>query len=181
MGIAPMASRHAFIVPLALLILLLTGCAVTTYQPYSGGVGYSEVGLTKTRYEVLYHGTTGMDEATAKNHAITRAAEVGKRNGMNHFRIASANTRDDVTRSSVTDPNLFPRRPWTGEASRMTEWEWRREQELEASRRALNTYESRAPVVRLIIDYVTEDCATCLSVEAKLKEAEATGMLGKKK
>jgi len=155
----------------------LTGCAVTPYQSYSGGVGYSEVGLTKTRYEVLYHGPAGMDEATAKNHAITRAAELGKANGMTHFRIAGAGVRDDVSRSAA--PELFPRRPWTGEPTRMTEWEWRREQELEASRRALTNTETRAPIVRLVVDYVDEECNTCLSVEDKLKEAAEKGILGK--
>jgi hypothetical protein len=161
-----------------LAALLLAACAVAPYRPYSGGVGYSEVGLTKTRYEVLYHGTTGMDEGAAKNHAITRAAELGKRNGMTHFRIASTAARDEVTRAADTDPNLFPRRPWTGEPYRMTEWEWRREQELEASRRALNTRETRAPVVRIVVDYLNTDCAACLSVEDKLKEARESGILG---
>jgi hypothetical protein len=161
------------------LAALVTGCAVTPYQPYSGGVGFSEVGLTKTRYEVLYHGPSGMDEGTAKNHAITRAAELGKRNGMSHFRISSSIARDEVTRSVDTDPDLFPRRPWTGEATRMTEWEWRREQELEASRRALNTRENRAPRVRIIVDYLNTDCTTCLSVEDKLKEAREAGILNK--
>jgi len=167
--------RHSPLLHLS-LTALLTACAVTPYQPYSGGVGFSEVGLTKTRYEVLYHGTTGMDEGTAKNHAITRAAELGKQNGFTHFRIVSSAVREDITRSAEHD--LFPRRPWTGETQRMTEWEWRREQELEASRRALNTRSTSAPVVRIVVDYVSEDCAACLSVEAKLKEAVDKGILG---
>lgn len=161
----------------AVAAALFAGCAVTPYQPYSGGVGYSEVGLTKTRYEVLYHGPTGMDEGAAKNHAITRAAELGQKQGYSHFRIVSTRARDEVTRAVDTDPNLFPRRPWTGEAYRMTEWEWRREQELEASRRALNTRETRAPVVRVVVDYVNTGCTACLSVEEKLEEARAAGIL----
>lgn len=174
-----MSRTLAGLLPVA--ALLLAGCAVTPYQPYNGGVGFSEVGLTKTRYEVLYHGPTGMDEGTAKNHAITRAAELGKQLGMTHFRIASTRARDEVTRSVDTDPDLFPRRPWTGQPYRMTEWEWRREQELEASRRALNTHETRAPVVRIIVDYVNADCTACLSVEDKLKEARETGIFGEDK
>jgi len=159
------------------LVLGLAACAVTPYQPYSGGIGYSEVGLTKTRYEVLYHGPAGMDEGTAKNHAIVRAAELGRTLGMTHFRIASTRARDEVRRSVDTDPDLFPRRPWTGQPYRMTEWEWRREQELEASRRALNTRETRAPVVRVVVDYLEADCTACLSVEDKLQEARDAGIL----
>lgn len=168
------ASYSAFLT----LAALLTGCAVTPYQPYSGGVGFSEVGLTKTRYEVLYHGTTGMDEGTAKNHAITRAAELGQQYGYTHFRITSSAAREDLTRG--TEHDLFPRRPWTGETQRMTEWEWRREQELEASRRALNTRSTSAPVVRIVVDYVSEDCPTCLSVSDKLKEATDKGIIAPK-
>src|SRR5690606_7299065 len=120
---------------------LLAGCAVTPYQPYAGGVGYSEVNTARNRYEVVYHGTRGMDEATAKSYAIYRAAEIGRQNGYTHFRIAGA--RHDAVRSLESDANLFPRRPWTGEAQRLTEWEWRREQELEASRRRLSLREER--------------------------------------
>jgi hypothetical protein len=119
-----------------------------------------------------------MDEGTAKNHAITRAAELGKAQGLTHFRISSTVARDDVTRSVEHD--LFPRRPWTGETQRITEWEWRREQELEASRRTLTARESRSPIVRIVVDYVNEDCPSCLSVEAKLKEAQEKGILGVK-
>jgi hypothetical protein len=154
--------------------LLFAACAVTPYQPYSGGVGYSEVNTARNRYEVVYHGTRGMDEATAKNYAIVRAAEVGRKNGMTHFRIARS--RHDALVETREDPDLFPRRPWTGEPRRMTEWEWRREQELEESRRRLTVREDRAPIVTLIVDYINEDCAACLSVEAKLREADEQGI-----
>lgn len=172
-----------FALPLltALFTWLLTACAVTPYQPYTGGVGYSEVGTARNRYEVVYHGTQGMSEAEAKGYAITRAAEIGRDNGMSHFRIASSRTRDDVTREMFREPELFPRHPWTGERRRMTEWEWRREQELEASRQRLVVRENRAPVVRLTVDYLNEDCDFCLTVEHKLREARGKGLLGKPK
>jgi hypothetical protein len=153
---------------------VFAACAVTPYQPYTGGVGYSEVNTARNRYEVVYHGTTGMDEATAKNYAIVRAAEIGRENGMTHFRIARS--RQDALVETTRDPDLFPRRPWTGEPRRMTEWEWRREQELEESRRRLTVREERAPVVTLIVDYLNEDCKACLSVEAKLREADEQGI-----
>lgn len=156
---------------------LLGGCAVTPYQPYQGGVGFSEVNTARNRYEVVYHGTTGMNEADAKNYAIIRAAEIGKRNGMPHFRIVGTRLDADVTREAVREPDLFPRHPWTGEPRRMTEWEWRRERELEASRSRLTVRENRAPIVRITVDYTAEDCAACLSVEEKLREARAAGIL----
>jgi hypothetical protein len=147
---------------------LLAACASNPYHPYEGGVGYSEVNTAKNRYEVVYHGTSGMDEATAKSLAIRRAAEVGKANGMPHFRIARS--RNDAVSEYVRDPDLFPRSPWTGEPRRMTEWEWRRERELEASRLKHSVREVRSPIIRLIVDYTSEDCEACLSVEEKLKE-----------
>jgi hypothetical protein len=149
--------------------LLLAACASNPYHAYEGGVGYSEVNTAKNRYEIVFHGPSGMDEATAKNHAIRRAAEVGKSNGARYFRIAGS--RNDAVSEYVRDPDLFPRSPWTGEPRRMTEWEWRRERELEASRLKRSTREVRSPVIRLIVDYAKEDCEACLSVEGKLKEA----------
>jgi hypothetical protein len=44
---------------------LLAACASNPYHAYEGGVGYSEVNTAKNRYEVVYHGTSGMDVATA--------------------------------------------------------------------------------------------------------------------
>ena len=149
---------------------LFAACASNPYHPYEGGVGYSEVNTAKNRYEIVYHGTSGMDEAEAKNLAIRRAAEVGKANGQPYFRIAGS--RNDALREIVRDPDLFPSSPWTGEPRRMTEWEWRRERELEASRLKHTTREVRSPVIRLIVDYAQEDCESCLSVESKLKEAD---------
>jgi hypothetical protein len=170
-----MRTQASLFVPV--LVALFSACAVTPYQPYEGGVGYSEVGTTRNRYEVVYHGTSGMDEATAKSYAITRAAEIGKRNGMTHFRIAGS--RNDAIREFTRDPDLFPRSPWSPEPRRMTEWEWRREQELENSRTRLTTRETRSPVVRLTVDYVNGDCEACLSVEDKLREAAEKGILKK--
>lgn len=149
--------------------LLLAACASNPYHPYKGGVGYSEVHTAKNRYEIVYHGPSHMDEATAKGLAIRRAAEVGKANGMAYFRIVRS--RNDAVSKYVRDPDLFPRRPWTGERQLLTEWEWRRERELEASRRSRSVREVRSPVIRLVVDYVQEDCEACLSVEEKLREA----------
>ena len=157
-----------FRLSLILAVVFLAACASNPYHPYEGGVGYSEVNTAKNRYEIVYHGTSGMDEATAKNLAIRRAAEVGKANGQPYFRIAGS--RNDAVSEYVRDPDLFPRSPWTGEPRRMTEWEWRRERELEASRLKRSTREVRSPVIRLIVDYAKEDCDACLSVEEKLKE-----------
>ncbi len=169
-------TRKLFLPALALSGLFL-GCAVTPYQAFSGGVGYSEVGTAKNRYEVVYHGLTGMDEATAKNYAIVRAAEIAKQKKMAYFRIAGSRTGE--TRSLTRDPDLFPRRPWTAERQEMTEWEWRREQELEASRTRTTVRETRVPVIRVTVDLLTEDCETCLSTEAKLAEAKEQGILKK--
>ena len=149
-------------------VFLLAACASNPYHPYKGGVGYSEVNTARNRYEVVFHGTSGMDEATAKAHAIRRAAEIGKANGMPYFRIARS--RNDAVSEYVRDPDLFPRRPWTGERQTMTEWEWRRERELDESRRRRSVREVRSPVIRLVVDYTTEDCESCLSVEEKLGE-----------
>jgi hypothetical protein len=157
--------------------LLLAACAVTPYQPYQGGVGFSEVNTARNRYEVVYHGTTGMNEADAKNYAIIRAAEVGARIGMPYFRIAATRLDADVTHETERAPELFPRHPWTGEQRRMTEWEWRRERELEASRSRLTVRENRAPIVRITVDYTAEDCESCLSVAGKLREARDAGIL----
>lgn len=156
--------------PLIFLIAsaLLAACASNPYHPYEGGVGYSEVNTAKNRYEVIFYGTSGMDEATAKNFAIRRAAEVGKANGMPYFRIAGS--RNAAVTETLRDPDLFPRSPWTGEPRRMTEWEWRREQELDASRLKHATRVVRTPVIRLTVEYAQEDCDACLSVEEKLKE-----------
>jgi hypothetical protein len=148
--------------------LLLAACASNPYHPYEGGVGYSEVNTAKNRYEVVYHAASGMDEAAAKNLAIRRAAEIGKANGMPYFRIAGS--RNDAVSEYVRDPDLFPRSPWTGEPRRMTEWEWRRERELEASRLKRSVREVRTPVIRLIVDFTQEDCDACLSVDKKLEE-----------
>lgn len=168
--------RTALFPPLS-VALLLAACAVAPYKPYSGGVGYSEVGTAKNRYEVVYHGITGMDEATAKNYAIIRAAEIAKKNGMSHFRIAGSRTTE--TREFTRDPDLFPRTPWTASRREMTEWEWRRERELEESRARGTVRETRAPIVRLTVDLVNGDCEACLSVEAKLREAKEKGILKK--
>jgi hypothetical protein len=155
--------------------LLLTACAAPVYQPYAGGVGYSEVNIARNRYEIVYHGPGGMDEAEAKRLAIVRAAEIGREIGMSHFRVVRS--RNDALSEYVRDPDLFPRTPWTGEQRVMTEWEWRRERELEASRLRHSVREVRAPVIRLTVDYVNGDCEACLSVEEKLKEARERGVI----
>lgn len=175
-----MLSRPVALLVAALLAAtLLAGCAVTPYQPYAGGVGFSEVNTARNRYEIVYHGTQGMNEADAKNYAIVRAAEIGRDLGRSHFRIARS--RQDARRELTRESDLFPRRPWTGEAVRMTEWEWRREQELEESRRRLTVREERAPIITLIVDYADEDCPSCLSVADKLREAREQGILGRVK
>lgn len=165
--------------PAVALGALLAACAVTPYQPYAGGVGFSEVNTARNRYEIVYHGTQGMNEADAKNYAIVRAAEIGRDIGRSHFRITRA--RHDARREITRESDLFPRRPWTGEATRMTEWEWRREQELEESRRRLTVREERAPVITVIVDYADEDCPSCLSVADKLRDAREQGLLGGEK
>jgi hypothetical protein len=157
------------------LAIFLAACSVNPHHPYRGGVGYSEVATSKTRYEVVYHGPSSMDEATAKAHAIVRAAEIGKANGMTHFRIVRS--RGDMARETVHDPDLFPRNPWTGEQRRLTEWEWRREQELEEARRRRSAREVLSPVVRVVVDFTGADCETCLSVEETLKDAAEKGVL----
>ena len=87
------------------LFLLLSGCAVSVYRPLDNGIGYTEVGLSKDRYEIMFHGTVDQDELTAKKFAMVRAAEIGKRNGFAYFVInkEKMQEKDEKQVTSVTD------------------------------------------------------------------------------
>jgi hypothetical protein len=112
---------------LALCALLLAACSgPALYRPYadSGSYGYSEVNIAKNRYEVFFHGPADLDDAAAKNFAIVRAAEIGKRNGFPYFRVANSRVRRETTRAYL-EPELFPQNRWTGESMTREEREQR--------------------------------------------------------
>lgn len=155
----------------------LAGCAGSAlYKPYQGDTGYSEVNIAKNRYEVFFYGSSTMDDAGAKKYAIVRAAQIGRENGFSHFRIAASRSRQETSREVVSESDLFPRHPWTGESLTWEERERRRWDEERRRRRTRVTVQEK-PVAQLTVQYRNEDCDDCLSVAEKLAEAETQGVL----
>jgi hypothetical protein len=160
------------------VVLALAACsAPALYRPYadSGSYGYSEVNIAKNRYEVFFHGPSDLDDAAAKNFAIVRAAEIGRRNAFPYFRVAGSKVRRETTREFL-EPELFPQNRWTGESLTREERE-RRAWEDSRRRRQRRATLKEEPVVQLTVYYRTEDCDDCLSVEEKVREAVEQGIL----
>jgi hypothetical protein len=170
--------RHFHPGKFALGALLLAACsAPALYRPYadSGSYGYSEVNIAKNRYEVFFHGPADLDDAAAKNFAIARAAEIGKRNGFLYFRVANSRVRRETTREYL-EPELFPQNRWTGESLTREERE-RRAWEDSRRRRQRVVALKPEPVAQLNVYFRNDDCEDCLSVEEKLREAVEQGIL----
>ncbi len=157
---------------LALLALLtLAGCATTVYQPLENGIGYTEAEVGKDKYEIMFHGTSDQDELMAKNFALVRAAEIGKRNGFAYFSLDNGKTkekedketvRESESRSVPEDPyyHPYPARRRKTETRTVTHTETR-------------------PVIKIVVQYRKDECPDCLSVDGKLQEAVAEGILKK--
>jgi hypothetical protein len=165
--------------PAALAAALLCSCgAPALYRPYSegGSIGYSEVNIAKNRVEVVYHGPSDMDDATAKRFAIFRAAEIGHQNGFAYLRLASSRIRRETSRDAL-EPDLFPQNPWTGESLTRAEREQRAWEESRRRRQRMSATVKQSPVVQLTVQYRDEDCDDCLSVTSKVHEAIDLGIL----
>lgn len=160
--------------------LLFTACAAPAlYRPYSdsGDYGYSEVEVAKNRYEVYFHGPADLEDAAAKNFAIVRAAEIGKRNGFGWFRVAASRIRRETIRETSLQPDLFPQNAWTGESYTREEREQREWENARRRQQKLRMTVREEPVVQLTIQYRTEDCDDCLSIDTKVNEAIGQGIL----
>ena len=162
------------------IALVLCACAAPAlYRPYAdtGSYGYSEVNIAKNRYDVYFHGPSDLDDATAKNYAIVRAAEIGKQNGFLYFRLASTRIRRETSYEALREPELFPEHPWTGENLTREEREQRAWEDSRRRRQRMSTSVKEEPVVQLTVQYRDEDCDDCLSVESKVREAVEQGIL----
>ena len=153
--------------------------APALYRPYAdtGSYGYSEVNVAKNRYEVFFHGPSDIDDATAKNFAIVRAAEIGRQNGFTYFRLANSKIRRETSTEVLREPELFPQNRWTGESLTHAEREQRAWEESRRRRQRLSMTVKEEPVVQLTVQYRNEDCEDCLSVAAKVQEAAGQGIL----
>ena len=133
--------------------------------------------IAKNRYDVYFHGPSDLDDATAKNFAIVRAAEIGKRSGFTYLRLASARIRREVSFEAVREPELFPANPWTGENLTREERERRAWEDSRRRRQKMSTTRTEEPVVQLTVQYRNEDCDDCLNVESKVHEGIEQGIL----
>ena len=159
---------------------LLSACsAPALYRPYAdtGSYGYSEVEIAKNRYEVFFHGPSDIDDATAKNYAIVRAAEIGRANGFTHFRLANSRVRREVSREITSEPELFPQYRWTGESLSREERERRAWEESRRRRQRSRMTVKEEPVVQMTVQYRNEDCDDCLAVATKVQESVDRGIL----
>ena len=158
----------------------LTACsAPALYRPYAdtGSYGYSEVNIAKNRYEVYYHGPSDLDDATAKNYAIVRAAEIGRQNGFTYFRLANTRIRRERSSEILREQELFPQNPWTGESLTREQREQRAWEDSRRRRQRMSVSVKEEPVVQLTVQYRNEDCDDCLTVASKVDEAVGQGIL----
>lgn len=158
----------------------LCACAAPAlYRPYadSGSYGYSEVNIAKNRYEVYFHGPSDLDDATAKNYAIVRAAEIGRQNGFTYFRLANTRIRRERSSEILREPELFPQNPWTGESLTREQREQRAWEDSRRRRQRMSVSVKEEPVVQLTVQYRDEDCNDCLTVDSKVREAVDRGIL----
>lgn len=77
---------------LALLLTLgMSACAtLTSYQPVTGGYGYSEQKLDTDRYRVSFAGSAATPKQTVENYLLFRAAELTLVNGGEHFIVSNS-------------------------------------------------------------------------------------------
>ena len=155
-----MRMKKEWLLPIS---LMLSGCAISYYVPYDRGIGYSEVNVAKNEFEVVYYAPTEMDDLTAKQYAILRAADIGRGIRAAYFKIENS-TDDGLTRQLTIKQKH--RDDYGDEAFHNS-----------GSEEVISTREIHKPIVKLTVLYQNQDCDSCLSVGLKIKEGVDQGIL----
>jgi hypothetical protein len=76
----------------AAVTLLLAGCVTpTTYHPFNGTDGYSDIQFNNNTYEVRFQGNFVTREQSVKNMMLYRAAQITRDRGYGYFEVLSQN------------------------------------------------------------------------------------------
>lgn len=74
------------------LVLILSGCGPAYQSAANGGLGYSDLQMTKNIYKITYQGGLSTDLSQVESFALYRAAELMLQNGFNRFRVLRSQT-----------------------------------------------------------------------------------------
>lgn len=78
--------------------IALAGCiGPTTYHPFNGTDGYSEVQFTKTLYRIRVSGNDATSPEAVNNMLLYRSAEVAREQGYPYFKVLSKSMRHQKT------------------------------------------------------------------------------------
>ena len=86
-------------------LFAIAGCA-TSYQPFDGKTGVSELRVGDERYRVEYHGDPNSGFEQARDFVLLRGAEVMSELGCRHFSVTS---RREETRARVASASKSTR------------------------------------------------------------------------
>ena len=86
-------------------LFVIAGCA-TSYQPFDGKTGVSELRVGDERYRVEYHGDPNSGFEQARDFVLLRGAEVMSELGCRHFSVTS---RREETRARVASASKSTR------------------------------------------------------------------------
>lgn len=77
------------------ILVALTGCSATSYQPLKGGGGYSETQLSEDIYKVNFKGNGYTSAEQASDFSLLRCAELSIANNFKYFYSLSEQTQMD--------------------------------------------------------------------------------------
>lgn len=98
--------KFKLIIKIALLCLILTGCAATQYQPKNSNGGYSHTQLSETKFQVNFQGNSYTSAELASDFAMLRCADLALENNYNHFLILNTQAQSK-TESYFVPANTY--------------------------------------------------------------------------
>lgn len=152
-------------------LFAIFACSTNPYRPYKDNVGYSDAKKSPQKYEVMFHGSDDLDELGSMKLAIVRASEIARRENYPYIRIDTTRTTEKpVAKTYATaDPYYYHPYGWYG-------WNGYYNSSCNAVTRTENY-----PVVRMTFTLEKEPCSGCISVDEKLEQAAAIGIIPKDK
>ena len=162
-------------------LFAIFSCATNPYRPFRDDVGYSELRESKDEYQVMFSGTDDQDELGARQYARARAADIAKREGYAYFKVDSVRVRDKMVQKSyvTSDPYCYDGPygwypgPYYGYGG-MGYYGG-------ACDNTVVTETETHPEVKLTFSLENAPCENCISVDEKLEQADAAGILNKEK